>query len=172
VSEERAPWERRPRESSRAYEAFRLYRDIGPMRSVDQLAMSTARPSMIAKWSHTFGWVGRARAWDDHVYRIADGARLDALREMQRTHALAGRVAFGKAVAALQAISPADINASAAVRLLDIGTKLERATLSTSLADLQGVDVTLTIDDEDDPWDVIARELSGTTAPVGNTPPT
>jgi len=140
------------------------------MRSVEQLASTTGRPPMVAKWSHSFGWVGRARAWDDHVYRVADAARLDALREMQRTHALAGRVAFGKAVAALQAINPADINAGAAARLLDLGTKLERATLSTSLADLQGVDVTLTIDDEDDPWDVIARELLGTAAPVGHTP--
>ena len=157
-------WERQRRESSAAYEAFRAYRDLGPMRAVADVRLEDVRSSTISNWAMRHHWRERARAWDDHAYREADALRLDALRNMHRTHQLAGRVAIAKALSALQGIEPADIAAGVAVRLLDVGTRLERSTLATSLAELQGVNVDVDDEQETDPWDVIARELAGTAA--------
>ena len=78
---------------------------------------------------------------------------------MHRTHRVAGRVALSRALAALQALSPERIPADAAVRLLDVGTRLERDTLTVSVAELQGQPSP--VEHVDDPWDVIARELQG-----------
>jgi hypothetical protein len=42
-------------------------------------------------------------------------------------------------------------------RMLELGAKLERSTLTVSVEELLGIDVTLA--DEEDPWERIAREL-------------
>lgn len=145
-----------------------MFRDAGPLRQIADVSLPDVPASTVARWSTTHKWVTRARDWDDHSYRIADAARLDALRDMHRNHQLAGRVALAKAVAALQRIDVADISAAAAVRLLDVGARLERSTLATSLSELHGVEPFEPESDED-PWDVIARELSGSPTEVRHT---
>jgi len=141
-----------------------MFRDLGPLRSISALHVDGVPPARLARWSTNWSWASRAREWDDQSYREADRARLDALREMHRSHQLAGRLAMGKAIAALQRIEASDINAGNAARLLDLGTRLERVTLGVTLAELQGVERG---DDLEDPWEVITRELlSGTTAEV------
>ena len=59
------PWSRQVGETSKAYEAFEVYRDLGPDRSTrrvsEQLGKSDA---LIHRWSSKHGWPDRARAWD------------------------------------------------------------------------------------------------------------
>lgn len=162
MSDARDPWERLPREPSRAYEGFRAYRELPPgTRTLPQIAAQFGLANRtVQEWSAKFNWIERAKAWDDHVYRIEDQERLDAIRVMHRAHQLAGKLATARAIASLQGLTPADIPPAAAVRLLDLGTRLERQTLLTSVAELQGLDDEH--DDDEDPWAIIARELTGT----------
>jgi hypothetical protein len=80
---------------------------------------------------------------------------------MHRTHQVAARSALTLALHALREMSPESMTVSEIVRLLDLATRLERDTLSSSVEQLQAAAGLLMLDD-DDPWQRIADELTGT----------
>ena len=138
---DRTPWERQEGETRRAYEAFRAFRDLGPLRSLRALTQTAEGhrvPTHVERWSARWEWRRRADAWDDERDRVDDAARLEALRTMHANHLRAGPVAMHKALLALDALPVDHIPAGAAVRLLDVGARLERDTLTVSVAELQG----------------------------------
>lgn len=156
MSDERAAWDRRDGETSRAYEAFREYRDRGASRTTEN--MTTANRERAYRWSAKWDWVARATAWDDAQHMAEDRERLDSIRRMHRTHQVAARAAMTLALQALRQLQPEMMTASEVVRLLDLAQRLERQTLITSVEELQGIEQAAA----DDPWERIARELSGT----------
>jgi hypothetical protein len=149
------PWDRRPRESSRAYAAFRAFRDLGPLRTFDDLVTPDRSRHSLRMWSARHDGAARAAAWDDELHRAADVRRLEAIREMHDAHARAGRMIVSKALAALAKVPVDEIPPYVAGRLLEVGARLERETLTVSVEQLQGRDAPL----PDDPWEIIAREL-------------
>jgi hypothetical protein len=159
VSEQapRAAWDRREGETAQAYAAFRVYRDLGPLRTVDKM-MGVARTSA-QRWSRRWDWQARAVAWDDSVHQEEDRARLEAIRTMHSTHQAAGRAAMAKALQVLNALKPSDVPATAAARLLEVGARLEERTLLRSVAELQGLARAEPVPGED-PFDAIAREFN------------
>lgn len=74
-------FERQPNESSKAFEAFRLYRDMGPERSAEAVAKKLGKSRKgLDRWSSRFSWVDRARAWDDFLdakQRAAEAKKLE-----------------------------------------------------------------------------------------------
>lgn len=59
------PWSRRERESSKAYEAFVCYRDMGATRTVRAVAEVLSKSqACIKRWSAAHDWPERTRAWD------------------------------------------------------------------------------------------------------------
>ena len=153
---ERRPWDRRPRESTASHERFRTFRDLGPSRTLERAAAAAgstlrAMRDLSAKWD----WAARATAWDDECRMIEDAERLETIRNMHRNHQIAGRAAFTVATRALAQLQPSDLNPGEVVRLLDLGYRLERAGL-TAAEEQAGIDVP-----GEDPWEQIARELSG-----------
>lgn len=154
TSDEPAPWERLPGETARAYASFRTFRDLGPTRGLDRLDVShqTAK-----NWSSRWDWHRRAEAWDAEQYRVEDAERLEAIRTMHATHQRVARAAIRKAIESLNETPASHIPPGAAVRLLDVGTRLERQTLIHSVEELQGVEE----EERDDPWQRIADELIG-----------
>lgn len=153
--EPRAPWDRRPKESARAYEAFRRFRDLGPLRTLDMLTSDELRHQTVREWSRRHDWKDRATAWDDAAHRLDDARRLEEIRGMHDRHQRAGRASMAKALAALSLVRPEDIPPYAAARLLELGARLERDTLVVSVEELQGLNPVTT----EDPWEEIAREL-------------
>lgn len=155
----RTPWDRRAGESPRAHAVFRRFRDLGPLRSLDVLVDEDAgiRYATLREWSRRLDWKDRAAAWDDEVHRLDDRRRLEEIRGMHDRHQRAGRLAMGKALAALQNVAAEDIPPYAAARLLELGARLERETLVVSVETLQGVAPAPI----EDPWEAIARELDG-----------
>jgi hypothetical protein len=149
---ERRPWDRLPDETSRAFAAFREFRDRGPRR---RLADETGRRSSShRRWAAKFDWRDRAARWDDHLAMIEDVERVEARREMFRTQRAAGRAAQRLAVEALRLLDSNTLTASDVARLLDLGTRLEREALEAQSASTFELSV-------DDPWDRIAAELLG-----------
>jgi len=58
-------WEQRERESAEAYEAFLVFRDAGPKRTVKGVAEALGKSrSLVARWASSHDWRGRGRAWD------------------------------------------------------------------------------------------------------------
>jgi hypothetical protein len=158
VSDERAPWDRRDGETSAAHAAFRAFRDLGPTRTMPKLR--DAHPELSTQtrlWSARWDWVARASAWDDAQHMLEDAERLEALRDMHRNHRTAARALQRVALQALGQIDISAISAAEVARLFDLGSRLERLTLTTSVAELQGKSAAL----DDDPFEIIARELSG-----------
>jgi hypothetical protein len=86
--------DRGPDESSRAYRAFCIYRDLGPYRSIDRAwkiscsetdpgndtVTSSRHPGCWGEWSNKFNWVERAGAHDDAI----ELERLEAAAQTRR----------------------------------------------------------------------------------------
>jgi hypothetical protein len=89
--EDRPAWERRDGEPAPAFGAFVIYRDLGPQRSIDEVARrlsghqeGTKRaPGRLKKWSVDYSWAERSQAYDRHL----DAERLAAAREAERARA-------------------------------------------------------------------------------------
>lgn len=147
-------------EGSKEYGAFRIFRDMPVVqRSVskcaDEASISKRHGYDLAKeWC----WQDRCDAWDAACHHIEDQERLEAIRQMHKVHRSAGRLAVGKAMQALQQLPTDMMNAGQIARLLALGAKLERDTLTVSVEDLQGIE---DYDETDDPWAAISRELTG-----------
>jgi hypothetical protein len=67
-SEERKPWLRRPNETSVAYEAFRIYLNLGPQRTLPKVCEEVSKSrQLITLWSSKHDWVERVRSFDVHL---------------------------------------------------------------------------------------------------------
>lgn len=71
-------YDRLPNETTKAYNAFSVYRDLGPDRSLAKAAeiFYGARKNLaqLGLWSRRYDWVARARAYDDHLELVARNA--------------------------------------------------------------------------------------------------
>lgn len=94
------PWEQQPDESPEAFEAFRVYRDLGEARSHLKVCDEIGKArSLISRWSADHDWVARAAAWDFRTDKERQRANLDGIAEMSRRHAMvaqAGISAIGR----------------------------------------------------------------------------
>ena len=125
------PWERRQEESTKAYEAFCTYRDMGPDRSLAKVAEKLSKSEQLMKrWSYTHGWVERAAKWDDEQDRIereiAQREQAKAIKDMRKRHADLGQAMLIKAARALARIPEDEIKPGDISRMVDVASKLER----------------------------------------------
>ena len=91
------PWDKLADESDQAFEAFRVYRELGFSRDLEKVAMRIYRESwesnfrFIEEWHKQFDWEKRAALWDahwdSHHEKIKEKARKDA--EMRYIESLA-----------------------------------------------------------------------------------
>lgn len=128
---ERKPWHRQEDESSKAFHAFMLYRDMGAKeRSLEKvLGKFDRKPSYyrhLARWSSRYHWVARATAYDDYQAEVKCLARERAIEEMEERQAKEGMALQGKGIEKLQATKPKDMTVDTAIRAVDIGVKIER----------------------------------------------
>lgn len=125
------PWERQKGESTNAYEAFCVYRDLGVKRSqvktCEKLGKNT---TTISEWSVKFNWVERVEAYDDDQERkereMLEKERLNDIKKMRERHADLAVSMLEKAARAMQAIPDVEVKASDITRMVDVASKLER----------------------------------------------
>lgn len=76
MSERLRPWERRPNESAKAYEAASLYLSLGADRSLKEVSQRcTKGVSLLKRWSARHQWTRRARLYDAHLAAIEQRSR-------------------------------------------------------------------------------------------------
>ncbi|MEY4385234.1 MAG: hypothetical protein RLY20_517 [Verrucomicrobiota bacterium] len=62
------PFEQQPKESNKAFAAFRAYLDMGPQRSLEAVARKLTKSSRLMKnWSSKFDWPARVQAHSAHL---------------------------------------------------------------------------------------------------------
>ena len=133
------PWERREDEGEEAFEAFQIYRDLGFERSQIRVSDTVGKdPSLIARWSSAYGWVGRVLAYDRHVDMVRREAQEKEIRDMLARHADAARVLQAAAIEDLSKLRQLQKDAKdkgrkgptlspeLVLRFIDVGSKLER----------------------------------------------
>lgn len=97
------PWERQTTngkaESPQACAAFCIYRDLGPKRSLAEVARALGGDNMVLKgcqkrpsgriqyWSKNWNWVARANSWDDEVDRQRREAQAEEIIRMSKRNA-------------------------------------------------------------------------------------
>lgn len=92
------PWERQEREGSRSFALFTIYRDLGPSRSLEAVAIATipgrergdgrALSGALGRLCKRWEWTTRAEAWDDHQDEIAREAADEHAREVGKARAV------------------------------------------------------------------------------------
>jgi len=123
-------WQQQPGETPRNFGLFLMYRDMGRIRTVAQLAslspITFAATARVARYNR---WVERAGLWDAEQDRLTS-IRLQAAREeMAKTHAKAAQALMKKALARLETLDVDSISPHALVLMLDTAARIERAAL-------------------------------------------
>lgn len=121
------PWERQQGETSKAWQAFQTYRDLGITRSLQKAADTLGKSrGLLEDWSSKFEWGKRTAAWDAEVDRQARQAQIEEIKKMRKRHADLASAMLVKAARALQRIPEDEIKAGDVSRMVDTASKLER----------------------------------------------
>ena len=130
------PWDRQKGESARAFEAFLVYLQMGPERSVRAVAQKLSKSYTLAgRWSSTYHWVERCRAWDNYLQQEAKKAAATAVRNMNRRHAQLAAAIQGTAMQALQERGADMVNPNNFAAIVKLAAELERQSLTAELSE-------------------------------------
>lgn len=129
-------WDQQPKESSRAFAAFIVYRDLGLRRSCSAVAEQLKiNASSVLELSKRHNWQERVKAWDAFVDRETQKDQLHAVKVMKKRQialALKAQKAAGKGLKRYIAqfdddtISPYAMKPDGLSKLLEAGCRIER----------------------------------------------
>ena len=128
------PWERQKGESAQAFEAFSLYLEMGADRSIRAVAQEcTKSVSLIRRWSSTYHWVERCRAWDNHIQHEAKKAAITEVRNMTKRHVTMAQQIQNAAMLALKEMGSDMVNPKNFAAIVKLATELERQNLEAQV---------------------------------------
>lgn len=79
------PWDQQPNESSKAFERFALYRDMGAGRSLRKLAKDLElNPSTLAEISTKHNWQERVSSFDAYIDKASQHNQIAPVKAMKR----------------------------------------------------------------------------------------
>lgn len=122
------PWLRLPTDTSKSFEAFIVYRDLGPSRTLQKAAdMLRKSGGTVRRWASRHHWAERAAAFDqdqDKLWR----KQVDAERHVvAKQHVRIQGVIIGRGVEALQQQDTSRFTPIDALRYLVEGMKSQAA---------------------------------------------
>lgn len=81
------PWARQERESPAAYDAFRIYMNMGARRNLTAVAVEVNKSrSMIGNWSSEYEWRDRTAAYDSYITTAAVDGIADQVSSVRHQH--------------------------------------------------------------------------------------
>lgn len=141
------PWERQKGESAQAFEAFSLYLEMGADRSIRAVSQECSKSvSLIRRWSSTYHWVERCRAWGNHLQHEAKKAAISEVRNMTRRHVTMAQQIQNAAMLALKELGSDMVNPKNFAAIVKLATELERQNLEAEVAAVSE-DISSTQDD-------------------------
>ena len=130
------PWDRQKGEGARAFEAFLVYLQMGPERSVRAVAQKLSKSYTLAgRWSSTYHWVERCRAWDNYLQQEAKKAAVAEVRRMNQRHAKMASAIQATAMQALQEMGTSMVKPKNFASVVKLATDLERQSLTAEVAE-------------------------------------
>ena len=122
-----APWERQSNESDVAFEAFAIYRDMGPERGYAKVAQKLHKSqTIINRWGRTHNWVSRTESWDSEQDRLVRESFTKGITAMRKKHIDTAAMMLVKALRGLQNLREDDMTPRDIATMVDISSKLER----------------------------------------------
>lgn len=121
-------------ETSKAYDAFIMYRDMEE-RSLRQLAQTLAekeggkpgaKQGQLEVWSSKYNWVKRCAEWDEYQDEIVRKNQLKEIQKMATEQARLGKLLQSKGAQKFEKISMKKMDTHAAIKAIVEGAKLER----------------------------------------------
>ena len=123
------PWDRQPRESVQAYEAFSLYLELGSKRSLRRVATELSKSeTLIKRWSKNWDWHERSRAYDNELRHIELAEAKNAAKKMQQRQIQTAMLLQKKAVEALDKLDIDELSAVEILKFIVEGAKIEKET--------------------------------------------
>lgn len=121
------PWERQPKESEQAYQAFVKYRDMGEKRTLKAVAEELHKSyTLIRRWKDTWDWEDRVREYDNELQKQAHKQAVKKARGMADRHIDMALKMQLKALSALEQLKPESIDPKNLIALIREATRLER----------------------------------------------
>ncbi len=125
-------WERQPGESTKAYNAFCAYRDLGPERSLEKAGRTLDKPrtkQYLGEWSVKYNWVKRSAAYDDYIEKEKRAKREAEIQKMVKKHARIATKLQKKALDRLKKLDPSKLTPYAMLSFLTEAIRIERLSL-------------------------------------------
>lgn len=125
-NDEVKPWERQLKESVPAFQAFKLYCDLGAGRSYRRVAQELSKSdTLIKRWASVWEWRRRSVEYDNELIRQEFEEKKRAVRQMQERIAGEAFLLQKKAVKALSELQPEELRPSDILRFITQAAKLE-----------------------------------------------
>ena len=123
------PWERQPGESEKAYEAFLVFKNAGPGRTIISVSRKLQKSyTIIRRWYKAWDWKTRVEAFD----RENDRAEQERLQKehvaMLKRHMKISTAVQAKALKALEGMEPEELRPADIRDFLRYGVELEKET--------------------------------------------
>lgn len=123
------PWEQQPGESGPAFEAFSIYRDLGPGRTVSAVVEKLRKSdSLLRRWKVKWEWQRRSAAYDASIAEQARRKAIKDHRDMENRHIGLAMQLQKKALEALNLLEPEEMSAKDIKEFVKLATELERLT--------------------------------------------
>lgn len=121
------PWERQKGESGKAFETFKIYRDLGDKRTVSAVVKELEKSrSLIDRWGKNWDWEERARAYDNEIEKEAKKQAVKDRKEMVKRHIDVAMEIIEKAIKAFRVMPICDMTPKDIKEFLKFGIELER----------------------------------------------
>lgn len=137
MSEEKNLWERLENESSKAYQAFCIYRDLGAGRTLAKVAEKLRKSyDLIRRWSKNYFWQNRADAWDKMISDKAAQKAAEEYAKMLEVQINLGKMLQAKAAKAIQNIDFENVSIKSLpsiVNAINVGVEIERTARELNL---------------------------------------
>ena len=129
------PWERQDYETSKSYEAFSIYRDLGTERSLNETAKKLGKSkTLIERWSRLYHWQERIASYERELENQALAEKKKTAAETRKRQLQIAMQLEKRALEALKNIQPEDLTPKDVKEFLRLATDIESRVISDTEA--------------------------------------
>ena len=126
-------WERLEDETSKAYQWFCNYRDLGPERSLVKVAQNAGKGKnykvQLERWSLKYDWVCRCEAYDTYLEGERRSAQENEILKTAREHIRLSDAIMKKVKIRLTALDPNELSPRELALFIELAVRMKREAL-------------------------------------------
>ena len=123
-------WSRLKSDTSKSFEAFTIYRDMGKERTLERVSKELNKSmTLIGRWSSRHNWKERAKEYDKYLDSIKQKEKEEEIIRTLRNHTSISRAIQAKIVEKLDEMEASEINPSSLANMFSIAVEVERKSL-------------------------------------------